>query len=488
MPKSKELRVLPVVSPAGILVAENGRLGGHMARALLVDDDSSGLGALAELIEREGFITTTAMTLADGRARIDDAQPDVVLTDLMLPDGSGLELVEAAATIGAQVVLITGHASVETAVEALRRGATDYLTKPVDLARLKTILANVARTRELQAEIGSLRGELRKLGRFGPLIGASAAMGTVYDLIARVAPTDATVCILGESGTGKEVVAQAVYELSRRRKGPFVPVNCGAVSPTLIESTLFGHEKGSFTGAERTHRGVFEQASGGTLFLDEVSEMPVELQVKLLRVLETGTVMRIGGESPIAIDVRVIAATNRAPEQSIQEGKLRGDLWYRLNVFPISLPPLRERVGDIEVLAEHFLAELNAAQGTSKRWGPTGWTALLRYGWPGNVRELKNLVHRAYILAEEEIGADCLPPDLLGSLRSVNVLRSSQPAEMGTPLTVRVGSTVADVEQQLIMATLDACGGNKQKAAELLGVSLKTIYNRLNAYREHRAA
>src|SRR5262245_24994435 len=266
-----------------------------MPRALLVDDEASSLTALAELLEREGFSTTTATTVGEARERIDEVSPDVVLTDLVLPDGSGLELVEMAAGVGAQVVLITGHASVETAVEALRRGATDYLTKPVDLARLKTILANVTRTRELQSEIGSLRGELRKLGRFGPLVGASAAMGSVYDLIARVAPTDATVCIVGDSGTGKEVVAQAVHELSRRRKEPFVPVNCGAVSPNLIESTLFGHEKGSFTGAERMHRGVFEQATGGTLFLDEVSEMPQELQVKLWRVLEAGTVRGIGG-------------------------------------------------------------------------------------------------------------------------------------------------------------------------------------------------
>src|SRR5215468_5569516 len=459
-----------------------------MPSALVIEDDRSSLAALIELVEGEGFTARGADGVHAARRAISQRPPDLVLTDMVLPDGSGLELVEEAAGVGAQVVLITGHASVETAVEALRRGAMDYLTKPVDLARLKTILANVSRTRELQAEIGSLRGELRKLGRFGPLIGASTAMGVVYDMIARVAPTDATVCIVGESGTGKEVVAQAVHELSRRRKGPFVPVNCGAVSPTLIESTLFGHEKGSFTGAERMHRGVFEQASGGTLFLDEVSETPSELQVKLLRVLETGTVMRIGGEVPITIDVRVVAATNRVPEQAIQEGKLREDLWYRLNVFPIGLPPLRERAGDIEVLAEHFLAELNAGEGTTKRWSVPARAALLRYGWPGNVRELKNLAHRAYILGEGEIGAECLPAELLGSLLVAQVARQAGPTELGTALSVRVGSTVADVEQQLIMATLEACGGNKQKAAELLGVSLKTIYNRLNAYRENRAA
>ena len=293
-----------------------------MPKALVVEDDRSSMAALLELVEHEGFDGARRRERSAPPGRCSRrAAPAVVLTDMVLPDGSGLDLIEAAAAIGAQVVLITGHASVETAVEALRRGATDYLTKPIDLPRLKAILANVGRTRELQAEIGSLRGELRKLGRFGPLVGASPSMGVVYDLIARVAPTDATVFIVGESGTGKEVVAQAVHELSRRRKEPFVPVNCGAVSPNLIESTLFGHEKGSFTGAERMHRGVFEQATGGTLFLDEVSEMPVELQVKLLRVLETGTVMRIGGEKAIAVDVRVIAATNRVPEQAVAGGQ-----------------------------------------------------------------------------------------------------------------------------------------------------------------------
>jgi DNA-binding NtrC family response regulator len=461
-----------------------------MPRALLVDDDTSSLAPLAELIQSEGFSTVTATTLSQARTLLEDAVFDVVLTDLILPDGSGLELMESAAAMGAQVVLITGHASVETAVQALRRGATDYLTKPLDVPRLKSILANVTRTRELQAEIGSLRGELRKLGRFGPLVGASPAMGTVYDLIGRVAPTEATVCIVGESGTGKEVVALAVHELSRRRKEPFVPVNCGAISPTLIESALFGHEKGSFTGAERAHRGVFEQASGGTLFLDEVIEMPIELQVKLLRVLETGTVMRIGGEKAVAVDVRVIAATNRVPERALQEGRLREDLWYRLNVFPISLPPLRERGQDIDVLADHFLGELNTAQGTQKRWSRAARVTLARYRWPGNVRELKNLVHRAYILGEEEIAPQCLPAEVIGSDTApvAELNGEGGPIQLGSALSVQVGTRVEEVEHRLILATLEACSGNKQKAAAILGLSLKTIYNRLNAYREHRAA
>jgi two-component system response regulator AtoC len=454
-----------------------------MPHALVVDDDAGALAALAELIAHEGFTTATATTLADARTCFGIGHLDVLLLDLVLPDGSGLELLEEAAGSGVPVVLITGHASVDTAVEALRLGATDYLTKPVDFGRLKTILANVARTRELQEEIRELRGELRRLGRFGPLVGASAAMGVVYDLIARVAPTEATICIVGESGTGKELAAQAVHGLSRRRKGPFVPVNCGAVSPTLIESTLFGHEKGSFTGAERMHRGVFEQASGGTLFLDEVTEMPIELQVKLLRVLETGTVIRIGGEKPIEVEVRVVAATNRIPEQAVQDRRLREDLWYRLNVFPIALPPLRERAGDIVLLAEHFLSDLNATDGTSKRWSTAALKTLEQYWWPGNVRELKNLVHRAYIMAEDEITLADLPAEVglavSGTIRGMHgMARNARET-----LQVRVGSTVAEVEQQLIVATLEQCEGNKQKAANMLGISLKTLYNRLNAYR-----
>ncbi|MGD9763141.1 MAG: sigma-54-dependent transcriptional regulator [Candidatus Binatia bacterium] len=451
-----------------------------MRNALVVEDDRNSLAALRELVEREGFSVSGATSLSEARQVLANDPPALVLTDLVLPDGSGLELLEEAG--GAQVVLITGHASVDTAVEALRRGAADYLTKPLNIARLKAILANVARTSALQTEIGALRGELRKLGRFGPLVGSSAAMGRVYDLIAKVAPTDATVCIIGESGTGKEVVAQAVHQLSRRRAKPFVPVNCGAVAATLIESTLFGHEKGSFTGAERQHRGVFEQAAGGTLFLDEVTEMPPELQVRLLRALETGSVVRVGAEEPIAVDVRVVVATNRVPEQAVAEGKLREDLWYRLKVFPVELPPLRDRTSDVTLLAEHFLNSLNTEHGSTKRWTPTALEQLASYSWPGNVRELKNVVHRSYILADSELVVDFLPPV---NTRSVATAASREPSatESGSIVTVRVGNTVAQAERRLIEATLAHCAGNKQRTAEMLGVSLKTLYNRLAAYR-----
>ncbi|MBI3767045.1 MAG: sigma-54-dependent Fis family transcriptional regulator [Deltaproteobacteria bacterium] len=379
------------------------------------------------------------------------------------------------AAAGCDVILVTGHASVDSVVEALRCGAADYLTKPVDLTRLASILVNVARRRELQEEIQDLRGELRRLGRFGPLIGGSPVMQTVYDYISRVAPTSATVFIQGESGTGKELVAETVHRLSRRRKKPFLVLNCGAVSPTLIESEVFGHERGSFSGADRTHHGYFERATGGSLFLDEITEMPIELQVKLLRVLETGLVVRVGAERDTAVDVRVIAATNRNPAQAVTDGKLREDLYYRLAVFPIALPPLSERTGDIEVLADFFLSALNRDEGASKRFAPDAFARLREHPWPGKVRELKNAVQRAFILADDEIDSQCLHD--LFQLE----IRTRSDAKLEVP----VGSSIADAERHLILATLERFGGDKEKAVEVLGISLKTLYNRLNEYKSN---
>jgi DNA-binding NtrC family response regulator len=455
-----------------------------MPRALIVEDDPASLSALAELVQQEGFAVDTAKTARDARNRFKETVPDVVLADLVLPDGSAMEMLqELGLESGSEIVLITGHASVETAVEALRMGACDYLTKPLDMARLKTVLANIARRRELQEEIGRLRAELRQLGRFGSLVGSSSRMGQVYDLLAKVAPTNATVLIVGESGTGKDMVAQTLHDLSRRRKEPFLPLNCGAISPNLIESELFGHERGSFTGADRTHRGYFERASGGTLFLDEITEMPLELQVKLLRVLETGMVMRLGGERPVDVDVRVIAATNRVPEDAVTDGKLREDLYYRLKVFPVALPPLRERAGDIDLLASHFVHELNKDEGTAKELTPETLARLRAHHWPGNVRELKNVLHRAYILADREITATSLPAEVGQGQVPISALADSSSSMLQVP----VGSSVADVEKRLIIATLDRLEGDKQKAAEVLGISVKTLYNRLNAYKDEPA-
>jgi len=447
--------------------------------ALIVEDDADFRASLDLLVQREGFATRTAGSLVEAREQLSAGAPDVFLLDLTLPDGDGLAWIrEEPAAAGAEVIVVTGSTSVDSAVAALQGGALDYLTKPFDRSRLRTALVNVRRTRALKEEVGSLRGELRDLGRFGRLVGRSKPMLDVYDLIARVAPTDATVLITGESGTGKELVAETLHRCSARKGSVMLPVNCGAVSPNLIESELFGHERGSFTGADRQRKGYFERAHGGTLFLDEVTEMPAELQVKLLRALETGSVVRVGGNEPIRIDVRVIGATNRNPEEAVKAGKLREDLYYRLNVFPIALPPLRARPGDTELLAEHFLAQLNRDANMAKRWSPAALERLRRNAWTGNVRELRNVVQRAFILGDEEISAEVLP------------LAADAPIERpgGPVLQVRVGTSIARMEQRLILATLEQTGGDKKKAAEILGISLKTLYNRLNVYDAGRAA
>jgi len=365
---------------------------------------------------------------------------------------------------------VTGHATVDSAVAALRAGASDYLVKPADVERVQAVLRHVKKTSALHHEIGELREELRKLGRFGRILGGSPRMQVLYDQLSRVAPTSATVLLIGESGTGKELAAQTVHELSRRREALFLPLNCGAVSPQLIESELFGHERGSFTGADRQHKGFFERANGGTIFLDEITEMPMELQVKLLRVLETGTVTRVGGTQQIGSDVRVICATNREPEKAVTDGKLREDLYHRLNVFPIRLPPLRERGADIEQLAQFFLDELNRVEATHKTFSRDALVRLYQHSWPGNVRELRNYVQRSFIMADDIIECD------------VAVTDSAPKTDDGTTITIRVGTPLEEVERRVTMATLAYCGHVKRKAAEILGVSLKTLYNRLETY------
>ena len=443
-----------------------------MPHVLIVDDDAGTRAALGELAAAEGFTVAAAGDLREARTQMGRLRPDVVLIDLHLPDGSGMELfadIDADPSF-TEVILITGHASLETAVQALREGVSDYLVKPVNPQRVKAILSRVPRSGELKAEIGSLRGELRRLGRFDNMLGASPAMQALYDQMARVAPTEATVFLIGESGTGKELAAKTIHELSRRRHKPFFPVNCSAVTPNLLESELFGYDKGGLPGAEREHRGYIEQAEGGTLFLDEITEMPVELQAKLLRAIETRAFLRVGGREEREADVRVIAATNRDPEQAVAQGKLRADLYHRLNVFPLALPPLRERAGDVELLAQHFLDQLNATHKTQKRFAPPAPQNLAAQPWPGNVRELKSAIERAFILADTTL--DLATP--LGSAAT-----TPPPATV----TVPVGSSLAEADRRLILATLEQCNGVKKWAAQLLGVSLKTLYNRLEEYR-----
>ena len=309
--------------------------------------------------------------------------------------------------------------------------------------------------------------------RFGRLYGNSTAMNAIYQMVEKVAPTDASVLLIGESGTGKELVANAIHDLSACCGGAFVAINCGAFSANLIEAELFGYERGAFTGAVRSHRGCFERATGGTLFLDEIIEMPLELQIKLLRALESGRFYRVGGEQEMSVNVRVIAATNRDPNEAVTQGLLREDLLYRLAVFPLPLPPLRARDKDIELLAQRFLAELNAAAGTNKTFSAAARDFLVRHSWPGNVRELKNAVQRAFIMGEAQVNFD---------LPEKSTPASEQPAASGPSLRFAVGTSLADIERAVIVATLAHCRGRKRETAELLGVSLKTLYNRLNEY------
>lgn len=459
-----------------------------MSHALIVEDDVDSAEMMAALIASEKFTVATAHSLRDARRQLVLQPPDLVLLDMMLPDGNGMELFDDNSLLAqSEVVLITGHASLESSIQALRLGAVDYLIKPVNIAQLQGILSRVTPPSTLRAEVDTLNAEWQQTGHFGQLWGRSAPMQRIYEQISRVAGTSVTVLVTGESGTGKEVVASIVHDLSRRRTRPFLAVNCGAISPNLIESEIFGHEKGSFTGAERQHQGFFERAHGGTLFLDEITEMPPELQVKLLRVLETGTFMRVGSTVVQETDVRIIAATNQPPEQAVADGKLREDLYYRLNVFPIALPPLRERSDDVALLAEHFLAKVCEKEGRNKRFSPAALTRLTAYRWPGNVRELRNVVQRAYVMASGDIVTDeWLPTD--GPASSVIVPpRASSMApvanvpEMAT-ITIPLGTSMADAECLLILATLQHFNNQKERTAAVLGISLKTLYNRLKDY------
>ncbi len=452
--------------------------------ALVVDDDPATAGTVSTLVARQGYSVATVSTLADARRQLALQAPDLLLLDLRLPDGHGLSLLqEDVELVGRpRVVAMTDHACLESAIQALRLGVADYLVKPLSADMLQDTLARVHASVRPQTVSGAPParsgpaidhlGDLDRTGRYGHLVGRSAAMRRVYEQVARVAATSVTVFVTGESGTGKELVARTVHDMSRRREGPFLAVNCGAISPHLIESEIFGHERGSFTGAERQRQGFFERAHGGTLFLDEITEMPLALQVKLLRVLESGTYMRVGSSVAQASDVRLVAAANRDLGRAVAQGQLREDLMYRLNVFPIAMPPLRDRPDDIPLLVTHFLHELGRREGQVRRVTPAALQALTHLPWPGNVRELRNALQRAWVMADgDEIDPTWLPspPDTHAANETIVL-----PCAVGTPLAV--------MERQLILATLAHCDHHKERAAALLGVSLKTLYNRLKAY------
>jgi two-component system, NtrC family, response regulator AtoC len=384
-------------------------------RVLIVEDDVALRKGLESAVRDLGSQPKSVGTVGEAGRAVEEFDPEVLIVDVHLPDGDGIEVLRAAreAKPDRDGIVLTGQASLDSAVEALRAGASDYLMKPLRPAQLEVVFQRLAARRTLESEVETLRAELQETGKLGELIGKSAAMVKVFDTVRRVARSNAPVLITGQSGTGKEVVARTIHRLSRRASAPFVAFNCGAISPTLIESELFGHERGAFTGADKRRIGYFEEANGGTLLLDEITEMGADLQVKLLRVLEAKTVRRVGGTQDLRVDVRLVSATNRDPEEAIQQGKLREDLYYRLNVFPIALPLLSERRDDVALLAEHFRRHIEEQEKAGvKAWDPAALRALEAYAWPGNVRELRNVVHRAHVMTE----GDTIRPDVLEEL------------------------------------------------------------------------
>nr|MDQ5872160.1 sigma-54 dependent transcriptional regulator [Acidobacteriota bacterium] len=372
-------------------------------KVLIVEDDLATRKGLEESIRDLGGETRSVGTVKEASRAIEEFDPRLLIVDIHLPDGDGIDILRAARETDPdrEGIVITGQGSIDNAIEALRAGAVDYLLKPLRPAQLEVVFNRLADRRRLESEVERLRAELQETGRLGDLVGRSPVMTTIFDVIRRVAKSNAPVLITGASGTGKEVAARTIHRLSRRAAKPFVAFNCGAISPTLIESELFGHERGSFTGADKRRVGYFEEAAGGTLFLDEITEMGSELQVKLLRVLEDRTLRRVGGSQELKVDVRLVSATNRDPHEAIHAKKLREDLFYRLNVFPLALPTLGQRREDIPLLAEHFrkLIEDQERAGVHG-WGPKSLEILQGYEWPGNVRELRNVVHRAYVMTE----------------------------------------------------------------------------------------
>ncbi len=448
-----------------------------MKRVLIVDDDRATSAGMADVVEEWGYEPELADSVKAGWAAISRLVPDVAIVDLKLPDGSGLDLLhrikEQYSDIS--VIILTGHATVDSAVKALKVGAEDYVTKPVDLPRLQVILKSIEDKQMMKQEILELRRQLQKMGALGHLVGKSPRMQKLFEEIEMVANTDANVFIVGESGSGKEVVANTIHSLSRRRNKPFIAFNCGAISPTLIESEIFGHEKGAFTNAIKRREGYFETAKGGTVFLDEITEMPIELQVKLLRVLEEGKFRRVGGNDEINIDARIIAASNRDLQKAIQDGRMREDLYYRLNVFPIEVPPLRERLEDIPLFAHFFLQKLNETEDKKVENIDNDFIEALQANeWQGNVRELRNVINRAFIMARgDTLTVECLPEKLLGARK-----RRSKSA-----VQIPLGQPMEEVERIVIEETLHMTDGDRRKTAEILGISYKTLYNKTKKYK-----
>jgi two-component system, NtrC family, response regulator HydG len=450
-------------------------------RILVVEDDESLRLSLQEMLSGFGHDVDTAPDAESALQQAITSVPDLIIMDLDLPGRSGLELVGDLQECGveATLVVLTGTGSVPSAVEAMRRGVFQYLEKPAGTDLLKLVVEKGLERTALRQEVLDLRREVMKTGRLQELNGRAPRMLELYRLIDQVAPSTATVLITGESGTGKDLVARTIHRLSPRAARPFVAINCAAIPATLLESEILGHERGAFTGATLARAGCFEQANDGTLFLDEIGEMPADLQSKLHRVLEDGKVRRVGGNREVMVDVRVVAATNADVEQMLEQGKLRADLYYRLNVFSLHVPPLRERAEDIPLLAEHFLEKFRGESRVSiAGFSQAALDLLSGQDWPGNVRELRNAIHRAVILCP---GGEIQPQHLPFGLRR---RIADIPSGDGRTVSISVGASAADAEKALILATLRACDGDKPAAARLLDLSLSTLYARLRGYEQ----
>lgn len=438
---------------------------------LVVDDEAKMCVLLKAALESEGYAVTTANSGTAAINAIHMQRFDVIITDLRMDGADGLAVLDAAKKRDAstEVMLMTAYASAQTAVEAMKKGAYDYVTKPFEMDELKLKVKNILKKNSLEKENVALRRELKERYSLSNMVGRSGAMQEVYKLVEKVAPSDATVLIRGESGTGKELIAQAIHQLSPRTNKPFVTINCAALPETLLESELFGYEKGAFTGADKRKAGLFETAEDGTIFLDEIGEMTTPTQVKLLRAIQNRQVTHLGGTAPIPIHARTIAATNRDLEEAMKAGKFREDLYYRINVFPINLPPLRKRSEDVPELAEHFIRKFS---GGTHAIDPAVLERFMQYSWPGNVRELENVIERSLIMAgARPIGVEDLPPHLQAWQKL--------PTQFDIPES---GLNLEDLEKNLIHRAINKAGGNKSKAAKLLGITRRKLYSMLERF------
>jgi DNA-binding NtrC family response regulator len=465
----------------------------NLGRVLIVDDDAELRDDLARLLSDQGYQTTTAADGQEALERLESGSPDVLVTDLVMPRLDGFELLRTLRETGQVIpaIVLTGFGSLDKALSIIKDlEAYWFLEKPVKLSALQSLLQRAIRHSRLLRETATLKRDLQLHGALGRLVGRSHPIQEVFSLIRQAAPSSVSILLIGDSGTGKELAAREVHNLSLRSDGPFVAVNCAAIPETLIESELFGHEKGAFTGAFERRAGCFEQAEGGTIFLDEITEMPLSTQSKLLRALEERTVRRLGGKAEIPFDVRLIAATNRRPEEALNENKLRGDLYYRLNVFQIELPALRDRVEDIPLLADSMVPVLNEKHGTSiTSITPIVLERFREYQWPGNVRELRNVMERAAILAgsgpiDSQHILDAAPSARPAAAKIVN--RGDAIEKTQESITLRPGIPLSAVEAAFIELTLKHVNQNRKQAAAMLGISLRTLHNRISEMRGNR--